>query len=81
MKIGFPALLGLLFIGLKLGHVIAWSWWLVLLPLYAVPALAVATVTLVAAVWCVFYAVLILTVGFAEARRQVAAERLAIRTK
>jgi len=27
-------MLGLLFIGLKLGNVIAWSWWLVLLPLY-----------------------------------------------
>jgi hypothetical protein len=28
-------LLGLLFIGLKLAGVIAWSWWLVLLPFYA----------------------------------------------
>ena len=32
--IGFLSLLGLLFIGLKLGGVIDWSWWLVLLPLY-----------------------------------------------
>lgn len=30
----FLSMLGLLFIGLKLGKVIAWSWWLVLLPLY-----------------------------------------------
>ncbi len=42
MKITFPMLLGLLFIGLKLGHFIAWSWWLVLLPLYAVPVIALA---------------------------------------
>lgn len=31
---GFWVLLGLLFIGLKLSGQIAWSWWLVLLPLY-----------------------------------------------
>lgn len=34
MKIGFCSALAILFIGLKLGNVIAWSWWLVLLPLY-----------------------------------------------
>ena len=33
-SIGFFGLLGLLFIGLKLGGVIGWSWWLVLLPFY-----------------------------------------------
>ena len=32
--IGFIGLLTILFIGLKLGEVITWSWWLVLLPLY-----------------------------------------------
>lgn len=32
--IGFLGLLTLLFIALKLGSVIDWSWWLVLLPLY-----------------------------------------------
>jgi hypothetical protein len=32
--VGFTTLLGLLFIGLKLGNVITWSWWWVLLPLY-----------------------------------------------
>ncbi len=34
MKISFLSLLTVLFIGLKLGGVIHWSWWLVLLPLY-----------------------------------------------
>ncbi|WNT48311.1 hypothetical protein SPLA5a_PHROGS00228 [Salmonella phage SPLA5a] len=34
MKIGFLGLLTLIFITLKLCGVIAWSWWLVLLPLY-----------------------------------------------
>jgi len=32
--VGFLSLLTLLFIGLKLGKVITWSWWLVLLPMY-----------------------------------------------
>ena len=32
--IGFPALLGLAFIILKLCKVITWSWWWVLCPLY-----------------------------------------------
>jgi hypothetical protein len=36
--VSFLALLALLFIGLKLGGVIAWSWWAVLAPLWAVPA-------------------------------------------
>lgn len=31
---GFLGLLTLLFIGLKLGHVIDWSWWWVFLPLW-----------------------------------------------
>ena len=31
----FWTLLAILFIGLKLAGIIAWSWWLVLLPLYA----------------------------------------------
>ena len=33
--IGFAGLLALLFITLKLTHVIAWSWWWVLAPLWA----------------------------------------------
>lgn len=32
--VSFASLLALLFIGLKLGHVIDWSWWLVLSPLW-----------------------------------------------
>lgn len=35
MQIGFLGLLGLIFITLKLTGYILWSWWLVLLPLYA----------------------------------------------
>lgn len=31
----YLVLFGVLFVGLKLGGVIAWSWWLVLLPVYA----------------------------------------------
>lgn len=34
MNIGFPGLLTLLFIGLKLGGVISWSWVWVLSPLW-----------------------------------------------
>lgn len=30
----FLSMLAILFIGLKLAGIIAWSWWLVLLPLY-----------------------------------------------
>ena len=41
-RIGFFTLLGLLFIGLKLGKIINWSWWLVLLPLYGPPLFILA---------------------------------------
>ncbi len=34
VTIGFPGLLTLLFIGLKLGKVIDWRWWWVLSPLW-----------------------------------------------
>ena len=46
MKIGFMALLALVFITLKLCGVIAWSWWLVLLPLYFGIALVVGVIIL-----------------------------------
>jgi hypothetical protein len=36
-------LLGVLFVGLKLCHVINWSWWLVLLPLYCGFAVIILT--------------------------------------
>jgi hypothetical protein len=44
----FLMLLGLLFIGLKLTGFIAWSWWLVLLPVYLVPAIGLAIVAVAA---------------------------------
>lgn len=34
MQIGILGMLGLIFLTLKLVGVIAWSWWLVLLPFY-----------------------------------------------
>ncbi len=44
--IGFGSLLALLFIGLKLGGVIAWSWWWVLSPIW-IPILLIFVVALV----------------------------------
>ncbi|OAM89309.1 hypothetical protein OH491_13710 [Termitidicoccus mucosus] len=38
--VSFLSLLGLLFIGLKLGGAIGWSWWWVLAPLWMPAALA-----------------------------------------
>jgi hypothetical protein len=43
----FFCLLGILFIGLKLGGIIWWSWWLVLLPVYGPFALAVLAALIV----------------------------------
>ena len=40
----FLMLLGLLFIALKLTGFIAWSWWLILLPIYATPLWALGWV-------------------------------------
>lgn len=45
--VGFGAPLALLFIGLKLGHVIAWSWWWVLSPLW-IPIAVLVIVAIVA---------------------------------
>ena len=39
--IGILSLLGLLFIGLKLTNYVNWSWWWVLAPFWAPPALLV----------------------------------------
>jgi len=44
--LGFSTLLGLIFITLKLTNVIAWSWWLILLPLYLLPAIALVLLVL-----------------------------------
>lgn len=52
--IGFTGLLGLLFIGLKLGHVIDWSWLWVLAPLWAPLALLATAFVL----FCTIYVVL-----------------------
>lgn len=41
MKVGFFSLLTVLFIGLKLGEVIDWSWWWVLAPLWGPPAVVI----------------------------------------
>lgn len=48
--IGFTSLLTLLFIGLKLGKVINWSWWWVLSPIWisvGITIVVVATIFLV----------------------------------
>jgi len=39
--VGFGSLLFLLFLALKLTHQIAWSWWWVTAPLWAIPAIAI----------------------------------------
>lgn len=48
--IGFLPLLAILFIGLKLGGVIAWSWWWVLAPLWAPFAVVFGIVAVVAVI-------------------------------
>ena len=42
----FLSLLTILFIGLKLGGIIAWSWWFVLLPLWIVPVVFLSFIVL-----------------------------------
>ena len=46
--VGFLGLLGLLFIGLKLGGVITWSWWYVTLPLWGPITLVIAVLVIMA---------------------------------
>ena len=48
--IGFCGLLTILFIGLKLGHVIDWSWWWVLSPIWIGAAIGLALCTVIFAV-------------------------------
>lgn len=48
--VSFFTLLGLLLIGLKLGKVIAWPWWQVLLPLWGPLALVIVIIVIVAIV-------------------------------
>lgn len=47
--IGFSGILTILFIGLKLGGVIGWSWWWVLSPVW-IPALIVVILIFAASV-------------------------------
>lgn len=51
---GFFTLLAILFIGLKLTGFIDWSWWIVLLPLYAGPAFALCLVAVVLIIAAIF---------------------------
>jgi hypothetical protein len=44
--IGFAGALTLLFVGLKLGHIIDWSWWWVVSPLWITAGLVVAILVL-----------------------------------
>ena len=44
--VGFPGLLTVAFIVLKLTHVIAWSWWWVLAPLWLGTAIGLVVVLL-----------------------------------
>ena len=46
--IGVSGLLGVLFVGLKLGHVIDWSWWWVTEPFWGGIAIWLAVLALVA---------------------------------
>lgn len=48
--VSFATLLALLFIGLKLGNVITWSWWWVLAPLWVPIAIAVVLMAVLALV-------------------------------
>lgn len=53
IKIQLPSLLTLLtvlFVGLKLTHQIAWSWWLVTLPLWGGFAFALAVILVIGAI-------------------------------
>lgn len=46
MKVGIFGLLGLMFIGLKLGGVIEWSWWWVTSPFWGPPLVAMLVIML-----------------------------------
>lgn len=50
--IGFCGLLTILFIGLKLGGVIGWSWWAVLAPLWVPAVIVVGVLAVIFAVVC-----------------------------
>jgi hypothetical protein len=68
--ITFLDALGLLFIGLKLGHVLAWSWWWVTVPLWG----GLALVAAVGIPWLIV-AALIDAVAALRRRRAIEAAR------
>ena len=49
--VGLPGLLGVAFIVLKLCEVIDWSWWWVTCPFWALPAVALAIIVGIGAVY------------------------------
>ena len=51
--IGFTGLLTVLFVGLKLTNVVAWSWWWVLSPLW-IPLLLLIGFLIIAAIFTAF---------------------------
>lgn len=55
--IGFGGLLTIVFITLKLTHVIAWSWWWVLSPLWIGVLLSIAVMFLITAFALLFAAI------------------------
>ena len=50
MNIGLFSALFLIFLVLKLDHIITWSWWLVTAPLWCYPIIVVVGVVIVAAI-------------------------------
>ena len=50
VNIGFFSALFLIFLALKLAHIITWSWWLVTAPLWCYPIIVVVGVVIVAAI-------------------------------
>lgn len=52
IELGFFSLLFLIFLILKLTHIITWSWWFVTMPLYLVPlAVLVCAPVVIFIVW------------------------------
>lgn len=50
MKLGLFSVLGIIFIVLKLVGTIAWSWWLVLMPFYIIPLIALVVLLFAACI-------------------------------
>lgn len=52
--LSLPSVLFLIFLVLKLCEVITWSWWLVTMPLWIIPALVVVIILVITAFMLVF---------------------------